>query len=237
MQITSTGNVGIGTITPGSDLTITRNGNGVSITSGSGGYFGSIAFNRESATGAIFNTAGNAFQINNGNGTDKNLHVQVYSGSGTGVNADALTINGTTGGVGINTASVPTAYQLAVNGGVIATSVTVKLYSAWPDYVFKPNFHLPVLSDTKKYIDQYGHLPEIPTEAEVAKSGINLGEMNKLLLKKIEELTLYLIEENGARKANGVINQKNAAVIALLQSRLETLIKPTVKKHDRKISK
>ncbi|WEA00682.1 hypothetical protein [Mucilaginibacter sp. SJ] len=194
MQITSTGNVGIGTTTPGSDLTITRNGTGMSVNAGSSGYFGTLAFNRESATGAIFNPTGNAFQINNGNGTDKNLHIQVYSGSGAGVNPDALTINGTTSGVGINTASVPAGYQFAVNGGVIATSVTVKLYTAWPDYVFKPTYQLPSLTDVKTYIDQNQHLPEIPSEQEVAKDGLNLGEMNRLLLKKVEELTLYAIE-------------------------------------------
>jgi len=87
-------------------------------------------------------------------------------------------------------------YKFAVNGNVIATSMTVKLYANWPDYVFKKDYQLPSLTDVKTYIDQNQHLPDMPSEAEVAKDGLNLGEMNKLLVKKVEELTLYLIEKD-----------------------------------------
>jgi len=87
-------------------------------------------------------------------------------------------------------------YKLAVGGSVIATSVTVKLCSAWPDYVFKPTYQLKPLSEVKTYIDQNHHLPDMPSEKEVADKGLDLGEMNKLLTKKVEELTLYLIEQN-----------------------------------------
>jgi delta-aminolevulinic acid dehydratase/porphobilinogen synthase len=86
--------------------------------------------------------------------------------------------------------------MLAVNGSAIATSMTVQLYKVWPDYVFKSDYSLPTLSDVKTYIDQNHHLPEMPSAAEVAKDGLNLGEMNELLTKKVEELTLYLIAEN-----------------------------------------
>ena len=195
MLITSTGKVGIGTTTPASDLSIVSHGSGVSLNSGDG-YLGTLAFNRESATGTIFNPAGNAFQINNGNGSDKNLHIQVYNGAGAMINSDALSINGTTSGVGINTASVPAGYQLAVNGSVIATSMTVKLYGNWPDFVFKKDYKLRSLSELKSYLDRYSHLPEMPSAQEIAEKGINLGEMNKILTKKVEELTLYLIKEN-----------------------------------------
>jgi hypothetical protein len=66
--------------------------------------------------------------------------------------------------------------------------------------VFKPDYQLPLLTDVKTYIDQNHHLPGISSEAEVAKNGLNLGEMNKLLLKKVEELTLYLIEKDKKEK-------------------------------------
>lgn len=99
------------------------------------------------------------------------------------------------GNVAIGTLD-PKGYKLAVNGSVIATSMTVKLNSAWPDYVFKPTYQLPSLTEVKTYIDQNQHLPEIPSAQEIAKDGQNLGEMNKLLLKKVEELTLYLIEKD-----------------------------------------
>jgi hypothetical protein len=97
------------------------------------------------------------------------------------------------GNVGINTTDTK-GYKFAVNGNAIATSMTVKLYANWPDYVFKPSYQLPSLTEVKTFIDQNQHLPDMPSEAEVAKDGLNLGEMNKLLVKKMEEMTLYMIE-------------------------------------------
>jgi len=87
-------------------------------------------------------------------------------------------------------------YKLAVGGGMIAEAVTVKMQANWPDYVFKNDYELPSLTKVKTFIDQNHHLPEIPSADQIAKDGQNLGEMNKLLLKKVEELTLYLIEEH-----------------------------------------
>lgn len=99
------------------------------------------------------------------------------------------------GNVGIGTID-PKGNKLAVNGSVIATEVTVQPYGSWPDYVFKKDYQLRSLSEVKAYIDQNQHLPEIPSAAEVDKNGLKLGEINKLLMKKVEELTLYLIEQN-----------------------------------------
>ncbi|OCX50799.1 hypothetical protein BEL04_18895 [Mucilaginibacter sp. PPCGB 2223] len=99
------------------------------------------------------------------------------------------------GNVGIGTTD-PKGYKLAVAGNAVAESMTVKLQANWPDYVFKKDYSLPSLSEVKTYIDKNAHLPEIPSAAEVEKDGQNLGEMNKLLLKKVEELTLYLIEKD-----------------------------------------
>jgi hypothetical protein len=99
------------------------------------------------------------------------------------------------GNLGIGTTDTK-GYKFAVNGSAIATSMTVKLYANWPDYVFKKDYQLPSLTEVKTYIDQNRHLPEMPSEQEIAKDGLNLGEMNKLLVKKVEELTLYLIEKD-----------------------------------------
>ncbi|GAB3909975.1 hypothetical protein GCM10028826_17760 [Mucilaginibacter boryungensis] len=98
------------------------------------------------------------------------------------------------GNVGIGT---PNSHgdKLAVNGTVHAKQVNVDMVN-WADYVFKPDYHLPTLSEVKTYIDKNSHLPEIPSAQEVEKNGLNLGEMNRLLLKKVEELMLYLIEQN-----------------------------------------
>ncbi|WP_158826720.1 hypothetical protein [Mucilaginibacter lacusdianchii] len=94
------------------------------------------------------------------------------------------------GNVGIGTTSPDT--KLAVQGTIHTQEVRVDM-TGWSDYVFKPAYRLPSLTEVKSYIDQNKHLPGIPSEAEVLKEGINLGEMNKLLLKKVEELTLYVI--------------------------------------------
>lgn len=93
-----------------------------------------------------------------------------------------------------NTQGKQGSYLLAVAGSAVATSFTVKLVANWPDYVFKPNYKLQALNEVKAYIDQ--HLPDMPSEEEVVKNGVNLGEMVKLQTKKIEELTLYLIEKD-----------------------------------------
>ena len=99
------------------------------------------------------------------------------------------------GNVGIGTTN-PQA-KLAVNGDVFAKKVKVTQASAdWPDYVFELNYQLPSLRDVEKYILEHKHLPDVPSAAIVEKEGQDLGEMNKILMQKVEELTLYLIEQD-----------------------------------------
>jgi hypothetical protein len=81
---------------------------------------------------------------------------------------------------------------LAVNGKVTAKEFEATL-DGWPDYVFDNTYTLRPLKDLENYIQLNKHLPEIPTEKEVLENGVKLGEMNALLVKKVEELTLYLI--------------------------------------------
>lgn len=100
-------------------------------------------------------------------------------------------------GIGTTLGSNPNSYLLAVNGKIGAKEVQIENTSAtWPDFVFKNDYMLMSLKDVEKYINQNGHLPEIPSEAEVKQEGIRVGEMNAKLLQKIEELTLYVIEAN-----------------------------------------
>jgi len=143
-------------------------------------------------------------------------------------NIRRLTID-QSGNVGINTTDTK-GYKFGVNGSVIATSVTVKLYADWPDYVFKKDYTLPSLSDVKTYIDKNQHLPEIPSAQEIAKDGINLGEMNKLLLKKVEELTLYLIEKDKQIKEQETVNKKNTQQMNEFKNQLDSLTKLLNKK-------
>ncbi|PTS94408.1 hypothetical protein DBR11_23415 [Pedobacter sp. HMWF019] len=152
-------------------------------------------------------TNADVYGIVTGNGSNSNLRISGTAGGSAGYGllqtfisggdtaGGVLSLQRDAGNVSIGT-SDPKGYKLAVNGSAIATSVTVKLNSAWPDYVFKKDYQLPSLQDVKAYIDQNQHLPEIPSEQQIAKEGLNLGEMNKLLVKKVEELTLYLIEKD-----------------------------------------
>jgi hypothetical protein len=90
----------------------------------------------------------------------------------------------------------PKGYRLAVNGSAIFTKVVVKAYSSWPDYVFHANYRLRPLSEVEEYIKQYHHLPEVVSAEEVEKNGLDVGDNQATLLKKIEELTLYIIQQN-----------------------------------------
>jgi hypothetical protein len=87
-------------------------------------------------------------------------------------------------------------YKLFVEEGILTEKVKVAVKNSddWFDYVFKPEFKLMPLADLDKYIKTNQHLPDIPTTQEVMKDGMDLGKMNGLLLKKIEELTKYVIE-------------------------------------------
>ena len=116
------------------------------------------------------------------------LQSQAYAG---GYSPIVLNPNG--GDIGIGTTTPRE--KLSVNGKIRAKEIKVESTN-WPDYVFKPDYEKMSLSQIDTYIKANGHLPEVPAAAEVEKEGIALGEMNKILLKKIEELTLHLIDKD-----------------------------------------
>ncbi|MNK54980.1 hypothetical protein D3C87_739800 [compost metagenome] len=84
---------------------------------------------------------------------------------------------------------------LAVKGNIRAKEIKVET-SNWPDYVFKPKYKLLTLAETERFINENGHLPDVPKAEVVENEGYSLDEMDKILLKKIEELTLQLIEKD-----------------------------------------
>ncbi|MFN8273317.1 MAG: tail fiber protein [Flavobacteriaceae bacterium] len=107
----------------------------------------------------------------------------------------------TNGKVGVNTNIFPSqvgdvdvsSYSLFVKGGILTEEVRVALSSDWADYVFDEDYQLEPLSSVEKYIQKNKHLKDVPDAEHVKKEGIELGEMNKILLLKVEELTLHLI--------------------------------------------
>jgi hypothetical protein len=119
-----------------------------------------------------------------------------------------MVIKSFSGNVGIGCANpqVP----LAVNGKIQATEIEIKT-APCSDYVFEKDYQLMKLSEVDKFVNAYKHLPEVPSASEFEKDGYCVGQMDDLLLRKVEELTLYLIE----------LNKENQA----LKSRIELLEK------------
>ncbi|MDB5012392.1 MAG: hypothetical protein JWQ25_594 [Daejeonella sp.] len=110
-------------------------------------------------------------------------------------------------------------YKLAVNGSIRAREIKVEA-APWPDFVFAKDFKKTSLFKLEKYIEENNHLPNIPSASEVAKDGINLGEMNAKLLQKIEELTLYVIEQNKTQLEQ---DKKFKQLISQMQNQIEEL--------------
>jgi hypothetical protein len=110
-----------------------------------------------------------------------------WASSGTNINYSA-------GIVSIGTTTAPAGYKLAVGGKMIAEELILKLQANWPDYVFEEGYHLPTAGELEAFIKQHKHLPGVPSAKEVQENGVSVGEMNVILLQKIEELTLKLID-------------------------------------------
>jgi len=128
-------------------------------------------------------------------------------GIGTNTPQAKLDVNGTVSiGSGNTLINDPTYndYKLFVNGNIAAKKLKV-LQSGWADYVFNPGYILPTLPQVDSFIQKHKHLPAIPSSKEVTKDGIDVGEMQKLMMQKIEELTLYAIEQN---KKIDILNKK-----------------------------
>ncbi|BAV09531.1 hypothetical protein SAMN05421788_101964 [Filimonas lacunae] len=215
------GNVGIGIIAPTQKLEV--NGAVKSYTSSFGsvdyntsakGYanFGSNNHGTVLVSSNLFISGNDNLKIVNnhntmsgaaimipGNGQPNQNSIVFYTKStGTAVVNDDYSIAprmiiDASGNIGIGTTSPQS--ELAVKGTITSKKIKVTL-SGWADYVFDPSYQLQPLSQIEKYIQENKHLPEVPTTAEVKKDGIDIGDNQALLLKKIEELTLYIIQQS-----------------------------------------
>ncbi|HEX7905822.1 MAG TPA: hypothetical protein VF487_18250 [Chitinophagaceae bacterium] len=198
MSFSSNGNIGIGTSNPLAKFQI-----GDRFTFEDGGWKG-IAYNiawdnslntnarivSAPSAGIYFTDLGNILFTSAPNGA-----------AGTALNngIHSLLIHNS-GQVGIGTGYEKAGFQdlnykLFVEGGIRARKVKVD-QGSWPDFVFHPEYQLPSLSDLEKYIQENKHLPEVPSATEIEKNGLDLGDTQATLLKKIEELTLYIIEQD-----------------------------------------
>jgi hypothetical protein len=190
MTFNTDGYLGINTSTPSAMLTI----NG---TSGNTSMYvlgdtkiesGSIKMSRPSYTQA-----------------QASINISSYSGPGglrfamsdDGSWTDAHTFDalflGPTGNVGIGT-TVPSS-KLTVKGQIICSKITVLDINNIPDYVFSKDYNLMKLELVAAYIKANNHLPNVPSASELESKGMDMVEMSKILLQKIEELTLYTIEQ------------------------------------------
>ena len=206
----ASGNVGIGTTTPGAPLVVNGNARVLStMTLGANedgpaffplhiktSNFATIGF---TVSGQPVNQKVWAF-IANGGGIRLITEADDYSAireamtfSRSGLDITAVAFPN--GNVSIGTKDSK-GYKLAVNGEAIFTRAKVKEFGNWPDYVFHKDYQLPALPALEQFIQQNKHLPGIPAAEEVQQKGLDLGENQAVLLKKIEELTLYIIEQN-----------------------------------------
>jgi len=214
-KIQSNGNVGIGTSDPKNKLTV----KGVINSEGDGDFYGAW-FGGEKRTenpsinmGVWHNNKGSIYW-------DSNERRLVFSTQNNDSSIFDNTMSLEDGKVGIGIASVPSDYKLAVAGKIITEEIKVKLQSSgWPDYVFAKDYDLMSVEEVETYIKKNGHLPKMPSAKEVEKEGVLLGEMNKKLLEKIEELTLYTIAQEKK------IQQQNKKIKKLesLEKRMERL--------------
>ena len=195
------GNIGIGTSSPSEKFVVANSNSGVIsrfISTSHGGLSG-LRLQGETADGSdvrFMDIAYDAETDSYGFGAGSYSSVLPIS---SGFSQADIVVNGS-GKVGIGTTDFTGNHKLRVEGSIGAREIKVEA-SGWSDFVFKKGYALRTLTEVEKHITEKGHLPEIPNEAEVTKNGINLGEMNTKLLQKIEELTLYLIEQNKQNQA------------------------------------
>ena len=185
------GNVGIGTSNPSGLLEVRGIGEPYKmfrlLTIGGGGL----------TIGAFDNSMNPVWNIQ----TNSNEYLQ-YTISGTN------TMFLTAGAVGIGTKDTR-GFKLAVKGKIGAEEIQVKA-NYWPDFVFKDDYQLRNLEEVESFIEENNHLPDIPSEEDVIKNGIQLGKMNAKLLQKIEELMLYTIQqEKKIKKLQEIITRNN----------------------------
>lgn len=190
LTVANNGNVGIGTEVPTSKLHVAGRG----LFRGSGEVI-AVDGSSNPNIGFYYNTVFRSFISQ----TPTNMVI--------GVNNGGLQLDATQIAIG---AVVPAAsgYRLTVAGKVICEELKVQLQGAWPDYVFQKKYNLMPMGELREFINANNHLPNIPAAAAMEKNGVELGEMQRKMMEKIEELTLYVLELE--EKVNALSKNKSA---------------------------
>jgi hypothetical protein len=173
-------------------VSVPADGYGIGV-SGTGGWIGVRGEAPSGAyTGAVYGVFGTA------NGT-AGTRIGVFgSASGGEVNwagyfsGDAYISSD----LRIATTTQATGFALSVNGKIACEEVLVEDMLNWPDYVFADDYNLMSLEELEKSINENNHLPGLPSASEIEEHGLMLGDVQKKMMEKIEELTLYTIEQN-----------------------------------------
>ncbi|NCT74298.1 MAG: hypothetical protein GXC78_07210 [Chitinophagaceae bacterium] len=184
-----TGNVGIGTTSPSAQLHTTGSVRLAGLTMDSTRIRVLVADNNGNVAYRNVSTIGGG----SGSISGTINYLAKYS-SGTTIGNSLLFDNGS--GVGIGTVSInDTAYRLFVEKGIRTRKVKVDV-SSWADYVFEQDYKLPTIHEVAEYIRIHKRLPGVPDAATAIKEGVDLADNQVILLQKIEEMTLYIVELN-----------------------------------------
>ena len=187
--IDQTGNIGIGTIAPGAKLDVFATGYMV-------GRFknnNQVSTQDGSTAVDISNSAGNSFRlVTSGKNNGISIATNQFYLERTGVGA-VLLVNTSNNLLIGKTTQANTTYKLDVNGKVRANEIEVNTTGA--DFVFADDYKLNALAEVESFVKSNKHLPGIASAAEMTEHGMEVGELTKTLLQKVEELTLYIIEQ------------------------------------------
>lgn len=196
------GNVGIGTVTPLAKLHINSGANNnyatILATSNDGNNLVVSSHDTQPHSCTVFKIS---HEYSNNPAKRNNGYISFYRGASDeggflefGTYGLPRMIIDPSGKVGIGT-SAPDE-MLTVNGKIHAKEVIVALTGPLADYVFEPEYHLKPLHEVEQFVRTNKHLPGIPSAAQVEEKGLSMGEMQNKLLQKVEELTLYIIEQD-----------------------------------------
>lgn len=154
-------------------------------------YIQSVQAGGQAYGNLILNAAGGNIGIGTASPTSRLDINGTFSVAGDGVNKAIQVDNQGRVAIGSKFANN---YWFSVNGNMICEELKVQLATAWPDYVFHPAYKLRTFDELRQFIRHNNHLPDIPEASVIEQEGINVGDMHKRTIEKIEELTLYILQ-------------------------------------------